>query len=504
MFSTAAPHAAATVHQAVLPLVTKRGPIARDVRALLLVGAVVLVSSLLGLGSRHAFSVSFWPANGVLVGLMLRHQSSNHWAGWLGALLGYVAADLLYGRTLSLAAFFAAANLIGALTATTFLMRLDARDLSLRRVHSVLRILASLLPGCLAAALCGALLVKVEFDGSASQTLLTWPASELVNYLVVLPAMLTVPPPSAWFAHRDTPVVRSRAEMWPALLLAISCVAAVCFDGPGSIMFPMPALLLCALTFPVPRTALITLALGVGCLTTIGFGVIDIGQNMADPRNVVSVRIAVAFLVLVPLTISSAMAVRDDLLDQLRDAANHDGLTGLLNRRAFEQQMQARMAATRRSGGGVAVLWLDIDHFKAINDRHGHLAGDAVLQMFAATARACCRADDLVARMGGEEFALMIDVADAGAAAAIADRLHAAFAAQTVLWNSEAVRATVSIAACHVSAAHTDMADLFKRLDEALYLAKRQGRNRVEWLGDRAIAGSIEPIRPSIHRTHAG
>jgi diguanylate cyclase (GGDEF)-like protein len=455
-----------------------RGP-----RALLVVGLAVFAASLFGLASAHAFSVSFWPANAVLVGLMLRDRSLLRPIGWLGALVGYVAADLLFGRAASLAAFFAVANVIGAMTATALLLRLDPRDLRLRRVHSVLRILACLLPACLAAALCGALLVVIEFHGSALQALTTWPASELVNYLVVLPAMLTVggtkrsPGETATF-------VSAKKGLWPALLLANSCAAAALFDGPGSIMFPVPALLLCALTYSVPTTAVVTLALGTACLTMLGLGIMDIGQDMAVPKMVLSVRIAVAFLVLVPLAISSAKAVQDDLLDQLRDAADHDGLTGLLNRRAFELRMQDRLTSGPAPASGLAVLWLDIDHFKRINDRYGHLAGDAVLRVFAETARGFCRANDLVGRLGGEEFALLLETEDAAAAAVVANGLRRAFASQTVLWNDRPVRATVSIGACFVDHATCDVPTLVRQLDEALYRAKRKGRDRIEWLSE--------------------
>ncbi|WP_336969915.1 GGDEF domain-containing protein [Sphingobium aromaticiconvertens] len=372
--------------------------------------------------------------------------------------------------------------MVGSFTATHLLLGLDRRDLGLRRVHSVLRILACLLPACIAAALCGALLVKIEFHGSAIQTLMTWPASELVNYLIILPAILTVRP--RW--HRRTvegTTARSdRRTIGPALLLAISCVAAVFFDGPGSIIFPLPGLLLCALIYPIQMTALLTMILGTGWLTMLGLGVIDIGQDMAIPQMVVSVRIAVAFLVLAPLTISSAMAVRDDLLDQLREAADHDGLTGLLNRRAFEQRMRDRLSMPPRPGKSFVILWLDIDLFKSINDRHGHLAGDAVLQAFAATARACCREGDLIGRLGGEEFALVAEVSSQKGAEGVADRLREAFAAQTVHWDGVPVRATVSIGACHVERARRDVPNIFRQLDEALYRAKRKGRNRIEWL----------------------
>ncbi|MDF2493881.1 sensor domain-containing diguanylate cyclase [Sphingomonas sp.] len=453
-------------------------------RALAIIGLAVFAASVVGLATRHAFSVSFWPANALLAGLMLRHRAFHCPSGWVGALVGFIAADLLFGRSLPMSAMFAATNLLGSLAAAIFLMRLDPSDLALQRVHSVLRIVVLLLPACLVAGLCGAALVVVAFDGSPAQTLLTWPAGDLVNYLMVLPAILNFPvrritPQQLWRCIRA-----NRAPRWPILLLLASCIAAIQFDGPGSIMFPMPGLLLCALTYSVPTTAVITMGMGIACMTAIGLGVVDIGQDMANPHNVVSVRIAVAFLVLVPLTISSAMAVRDALLDQLREAANHDPLTGLLNRRAFEHKLRKRLAAMRDHGGRLAVLWLDIDHFKRINDQHGHLAGDAMLQLFAKTARDCCRESDLLARLGGEEFAVVARVDDAQDAEAIALRLRDAFAAQRIFWNARMVNATVSIAACYLDRAPDDHADLFKDLDEVLYRAKRKGRNRVEWLND--------------------
>lgn len=448
-------------------------------RSFLFLGAIVFAASVLGLASSHAFSVSFWPANAVLVGCAIRDRRLGCGFGWVGAFIGFVAADLLFGRTLSLAVFFAGANLIGALTATMVLRRLPADDLALRREHSVPRILACLIPACVAAALAGALLVKVQFGGSALQTLLTWPASELVNYLVVLPAMLTFR--RAEPRSRTTPRAATRPGPWPILLLALSCAATVHFDGPGSIMFPLPALLLCALAYPVPVVALLTLALGAGALITLGLGIVDMGQDMAVPAMVVSVRIAVAFLVLVPLTIASVMAVRDDLLGQLKHAAEHDGLTGLLNRRTFEQRMVARLAAPIVPGSGHVLLWLDIDHFKAVNDSYGHPAGDAVLQAFAAIARDCCHTGDLIGRIGGEEFAILARVAGPREAHSIAECLRRSFASFPTRWNGVAIRATVSVGAAFIDRA-PDMDDLGAHLDKALYRAKRRGRDRIEWV----------------------
>lgn len=447
-------------------------------RAVVVLGCAVFIASLIGLASRHAFSVSFWPANAVLVGLALRDRRLFCVSGWSAAFFAFIAGDLLFSNSLSLAMSFAACNVIGTAVAVSLLRLLDRRDLTLRRVHSVLRIVSRLLPASLVAGLCGSALVHFQFHGSALQAMMTWPASELVNYLIVLPAILTLPVP---WERRDTPFARRGSHDWkPGLFLAVSCAAMVVFDGPGSIVFPLPALLLCALTYSIPSTTLMTMVLGTWCMTMIGLGYMDIGQDMSIPRMVVSIRVAVAFLVLVPLTISSAMEVRDSLLTQLRKAADHDGLTGLLNRRAFEQRMGDRLG----SGGSQVVLWLDIDHFKAINDRYGHLAGDAVLKSFADTARQCCRATDLVGRMGGEEFALVVEVSSLAGAKAVAERLRDAFARRSVMWNDEPVHATVSIGAAHVDRGVSNLPELISQLDGALYRAKRKGRDRVEWLAE--------------------
>ncbi len=442
-------------------------------RSFAILGGIVFLASVLGLTSAHAFSLAFWPANAVLVGCALRFPQLDRRTGWAGAFLAFIAADALFGRTLSLAIFFASTNLIGTRIAALLLGRLDPADLALRRSHSVPRIVAALIPGCFAAALSGALLVATEFHGSPAQALLTWPASELVNYMVALPAMLTFRPGA----------IRLRTlKPWPVLLLLLSSIVAVCFDGPGSIMFPMPALLLCALAYPVPVVALLTLLLGTGCLTVLGLGIIDIGQDMSVPSMVVSVRIAVAFLVLVPLTIASVMAVRDDLLQQLRYAAEHDGLTGLLNRRTFEAQLTTRLAAPPAPRSGHMLLWLDIDHFKAINDGHGHPAGDAVLQGFAAIAQACSRDDDLIGRIGGEEFAVLARVSGQREALVLAEQLRHRFATEPTLWHGTAIYATASIGAIYLEERAPDLEDIGRRLDEALYRAKHQGRDRVEWV----------------------
>jgi diguanylate cyclase (GGDEF)-like protein len=161
-----------------------------------------------------------------------------------------------------------------------------------------------------------------------------------------------------------------------------------------------------------------------------------------------------------------------------RTAASTDSLTGLLNRRALCESAQQLFSQQARKGEAISVLIFDLDHFKAINDSHGHALGDETLRKFATTLSASMRSTDLVGRLGGEEFAAIVP-ATLGEALTIAERVRCAFelAGQTV--SNRPVGATVSVgAACGHPARGFDA--LLARADAALYRAKADGRNRTE------------------------
>ena len=163
-----------------------------------------------------------------------------------------------------------------------------------------------------------------------------------------------------------------------------------------------------------------------------------------------------------------------------KTAAMTDPLTGLLNRRAFladaEVLLQQQVARDRP----IAVLLIDLDHFKSINDRFGHAVGDKVLQVFARTMRAGLRQTDLCGRLGGEEFTVVLSDASMDNAYLVADRLRRSFAANAAVIDNEAVHATASIGVSVIVDPRQDLAKLITLADQALYLAKARGRNRVE------------------------
>jgi len=163
-----------------------------------------------------------------------------------------------------------------------------------------------------------------------------------------------------------------------------------------------------------------------------------------------------------------------------RTAAMVDPLTGIANRRSFLQE--AALIAKRHVGDPrpTAVLVIDLDHFKSINDRFGHALGDRVLEIFTETARKSIRATDLVGRLGGEEFAAVLYDTSSDKGFAVAERIREGFAQAALEVESRPVCATVSIGLVHCEEAVLDVPQLLAQADQALYYAKERGRNRVE------------------------
>ena len=164
--------------------------------------------------------------------------------------------------------------------------------------------------------------------------------------------------------------------------------------------------------------------------------------------------------------------------EEIYQLATHDALTELCNRRHFAELADKEIARARRHGRPLSLCILDVDLFKPINDRHGHIRGDEVLRQVAAVLRRHARNDDVAARIGGEEFALLLPECTAADAALLADRLREAVASTKFAPGGEAQRITVSIGVSGLRADHDNLHDMLKRSDEALYQAKQTGRNR--------------------------
>ena len=181
----------------------------------------------------------------------------------------------------------------------------------------------------------------------------------------------------------------------------------------------------------------------------------------------------------------AVLGMYEDITDRkmmerrLQEMAHSDSLTGLANRAAFHHQLEHTSARARRNGANFALLYLDLDKFKAVNDTHGHEIGDRLLKAFAQRIKGVLRETDIVARLGGDEFALTLeDLEDRRAAHAVAAKLVAAMQAP---FGFDGIEITVGTSiGVAFSAPHISAQELVRRADQAMYRAKHGGRNRFE------------------------
>ena len=291
----------------------------------------------------------------------------------------------------------------------------------------------------------------------------------------------------------------SRRFKDPALTLAqilyaiTCCAAAFVIAGPArGVTLPILAIILMFGIFGLTTRQM----LGVLVYSLVAFGVasgVVAARDEPDyPPVVAAAYVGMVVVVLLSSTFltTRVQSTREHLrrqkaelaqaLEQIRQLATHDDLTGLLNRRAMLDRMQLEQRRSLRSGSPLLIAQLDIDHFKAVNDTHGHAAGDLVLQSFADTVRRNVRDTDVLARWGGEEFVLLLCDTPAADAVTLMERLRQAVQAMQVpvAQGGQPITVTVSIGLARHAPADP-LAGTLERADRALYAAKAGGRNRV-------------------------
>jgi diguanylate cyclase (GGDEF)-like protein len=173
-----------------------------------------------------------------------------------------------------------------------------------------------------------------------------------------------------------------------------------------------------------------------------------------------------------------ATAVQNSIyVAKVRQLASRDGLTGMLNRRAFEERILEEITRADRYRSSLAILMIDIDHFKAVNDEFGHLLGDEVLKHAATIFQHQLRKVDFICRFGGEEFAIILPSTTLESAAAVAEKLRRAFFTHAFSGISRPITVSIGVAAFPEHGMNRDT--LVRAADRALYQAKQEGRNRV-------------------------
>jgi diguanylate cyclase (GGDEF)-like protein len=201
-----------------------------------------------------------------------------------------------------------------------------------------------------------------------------------------------------------------------------------------------------------------------------------VGLEQLPPDTSLAFRVLneVAYLAVVGLGITGLSQLRRTQ-EQLELLATHDSLTNVLNARAFAAELAQELGRNRRYGRPLALIYLDLDDFKRVNDAHGHATGDAVLRLVADAMRNAVRRADLVGRLGGDEFGVLMPETDGAVADAAATRLVTGI--RTVFRGTPSVTASIGVVAVAGTEAGSD--ELLRKADQAMYEAKRAGKDRV-------------------------
>ncbi|WP_346895199.1 GGDEF domain-containing protein [uncultured Roseibium sp.] len=207
--------------------------------------------------------------------------------------------------------------------------------------------------------------------------------------------------------------------------------------------------------------------------------VINFEEGLFERHDVMAVSVFVPLVLVVIGTLIAMAMYREEHLDTLRYDASHDPLTNVLNRRAFFSRAEGILREGRQDGVTVALLMLDLDHFKTVNDSHGHLAGDQVLKQVCARVTGMIRRTDLFGRLGGEEFAALLKVVAPDDAMMVAEKIRKAVRSMAISTDQGDLSVTVSIGVAEDVGEGHGFREMMRRADSALYAAKLGGRDSV-------------------------
>ena len=444
--------------------------------------AVVFALALLGIYSRTAFELaSLWPANAVLLGILAVHPKANSILTWVLSALAYMAADLVSGGELLRSVALNVTNLVGVATGLGLIRFWAPRFFPMTRPSSVVRLSVVVIAASLACGIVGGFGAGPLLGLDRLEAFFLWTASEAVNYAIFLPLVMGGRLVKARKASPGEGKNEGLAEKAAAVAALVACCGLMPFvGGAGTLMLYLPAFIWCSTLFR-PRIALALSALAVmWILFAVPAGLVPLYVDhvpLTSPWDVASFRLGLGSLALGSLAIVMLNAFWQDAHDEIEYRANHDFLTGLLNRRQFNATAEASLARQRDGTPNVA-LAIDVDHFKSINDTHGHPLGDRVLQVVAGLLTAGLRKGDILGRLGGEEFAIVLPGAGIEEGTRVAERLREAIAAAALQHGDVAIATSVSIGLVEFHAP-ANLPRMLSLADEALYEAKNAGRNRV-------------------------
>lgn len=415
----------------------------------------------------------FWPLNAVMAGVFARYAFLHRWYYYLIsylAMLAYDAATTSWGSASLIINF---SNMVFIITLAMFINHERRQIRKAPQPINALRLFGYCFVAALLCAFFGAI-GSVGFNGHGFWPLFAdWFGEQFSTGVLIVPCILTM-------SRLREPLRLKAGQLMPLAAVAVSVLASVVIGGAGSLAFALPSLIWCAVRYPLPVTCLVTLVTGGVEIILVANQVINI--TVGSPlivSHMFSARLGIATMAICPVIVSVSVEAINRLMRQLSLRADFDFLTRVYSRSGLYEALNR--GDKRFSGKLLTVMLLDIDYFKSINDNYGHECGDKMLVTFAQKIQKEVGEQGLVARMGGEEFAVVAATHDAEEGQMLAETLRRAIENHLFTWQQQTLHLTVSIGLSSGKSDAWQLTAMFETLlavaDENLYRSKRMGRN---------------------------
>ena len=454
--------------------------------ALTVVGLTVgfVAIALLGFEVVDAASglVAFWPPNGLVVALFVLLPSRLRPWVLLGVLPGELIADSIHGYPLLAAFGFSVTDLLESAIAGVVLLRIAGRPPRGDRQRDFYALLIAAGVAPLVSGIAGAEISHAQWGSPYLISLLLWWLGDMIGILLVVSLAMSC----------FNPPLRSRVLGRFGAVAEVAIVVVVSLAVFGLTTLPIGFAVLAPLTLLAIRqglryTAVGTFAFAVIATLMTGRGHGPFSDFPDETLRVIILQAFIATTSFIAFLISATMSERRDAEARLVDLATHDPLTGLANRRFFLLQLQGAAARSARSTESAAIIYLDLDGFKEINDRLGHAVGDEVLAEVGRRLSGGTREGDLVARLGGDEFAGLLKPVDGIEGAQLSARRIADLIEQPFHLGDLVIPIRVSVGTALLT---PDVGLSLRRADDELYRDKPDNARRKRRAGLDSIASA--------------
>ncbi|WP_347455764.1 diguanylate cyclase [Acinetobacter thermotolerans] len=455
--------------------------------AYIIIALLILVCSFIGIATRPMGYLAFlWPANAALLAFFLRFPKLNNKGGWLGAFSAFMFADLVTGGPFLQSLFLTLSNLLSTIVSLFCIRYFKINYKYYNTGYTFIHLFGIFaFAGCLASAAFAVLtLVNVPDSFITLENMqidfFLWWTGEMVNYIIILPLVLAFPriKDIHYFLNNRRKKTYEVSYFFPLIAIAICVSLTHIFSGPGALIYPMAALIWAALTYRIFTISIINMLVLLFTYNSLTQVYLE-HDALINSTTFISLRIGLFMLALAPLILCIISQNRNELYKHVLYLANYDTLTRTMNRHFFFQEGESLLEQTKKLP--FSLIMLDIDHFKRLNDEYGHHVGDTVLQQFAKSVKSNLRSYDLFARIGGEEFVILMWDIDHDEANAIAERIRYVVENTPIYLDyGRTVNITVSLGITHqIAPQKVDLQHLINIADQALYRAKHLGRNQV-------------------------